>query len=92
MVELSGLRLHALTIPHGVAHGFFFHEPSLHVYSVSEYWDLADELGCRWDDPALGIPWPDDDPVISARDAELGSLAELSVELSAAEQLAGPAR
>jgi len=82
MVELSGERLQSIAIPQGVAHGFYFHEPSLHVYSVSEYWDLADELGCRWDDPGLGLCWPDDDPVISIRDAELGSLRDLREALS----------
>ena len=39
LVELGRERPGALVIPHGVAHGFYFHEPSLHVYAVSEYWD-----------------------------------------------------
>ena len=46
------------SIPPGVAHGFYFHEPSLHVYAVEHEWDPADELGCRWDDPELEIAWP----------------------------------
>ena len=44
LVELGEERPAALVIPHGVAHGFYFHEASLHVYAVSEYWDPADEL------------------------------------------------
>ena len=39
LVELGRERPGALVIPRGVAHGFYFHEPSLHVYAVSEYWD-----------------------------------------------------
>ena len=58
IVELDGERPAALAIPHGVAHGFYFHEPSLHVYAVSAYWDPEDELGCHWADPDLEIPWP----------------------------------
>ena len=58
LVELGREQPGALVIPHGVAHGFYFHEPSLHVYAVSEYWDPADELACNWADPELGIEWP----------------------------------
>jgi dTDP-4-dehydrorhamnose 3,5-epimerase len=67
----------ALLIPIGVAHGFHFPEPSVHVYAVSHDWDPADELGCRWDDPELALEWPNVSPVLSERDAELGSLGEL---------------
>jgi dTDP-4-dehydrorhamnose 3,5-epimerase len=78
MIEMHGDDLTALTIPPGVAHGFYFHEPSLHIYAVSEYWNLADELGCYWADPALGIPWPAISPIISERDAALPPLSALS--------------
>ena len=52
-VELSGDEPASLVIPCGVAHGFYFHEPSLHVYAVTEYWNPDDELGCHWADPEL---------------------------------------
>ena len=76
-VELCADEPAALTIPTGVAHGFYFHEPSLHVYAVTHEFDLADELGCRWDAPGLGVDWPCREPHISPRDAALGSLDEL---------------
>lgn len=85
-VELAAARPTAISIPHGVAHGFYFHEPSTHVYAVSHYWDMADELGCRWDDPALEIPWPQSEAQISPRDEALPSLQELVAELTAAWQ------
>jgi dTDP-4-dehydrorhamnose 3,5-epimerase len=66
-----------VVIPHGVAHGFLFLEDSLHIYAVTHYWDLADELGCRWDDPGLGISWPDKPLDLSERDANAPSLAKL---------------
>jgi dTDP-4-dehydrorhamnose 3,5-epimerase len=70
-----------ITIPHGVAHAFHFTEPSIHVYSVSHYFDLNDELGCRYDDPDIGIEWSHT-ARISDRDAGLGTLADLQVELN----------
>jgi dTDP-4-dehydrorhamnose 3,5-epimerase len=77
LVELTGDQPAALTIPIGVAHGFYFHEPSIHVYAVSHEFDPGDELGCRWDDPALHIPWSSSEPSLSERDRTLGSLSEL---------------
>ena len=85
-VELSEERPTAISIPHGVAHGFYFQEPSTHIYSVSHYWDMADELGCRWDDPGLEIPWPQREAQISPRDAALPSLDVLLGELRSAWQ------
>jgi dTDP-4-dehydrorhamnose 3,5-epimerase len=81
-VVLEAAEPAAIAIPHGVAHGFLFQEPSTHIYGVTHYWDPADELGCRWDDPALGIPWPAGvRPLLSERDATLPSLAALRREL-----------
>lgn len=85
-VELSGDAPAAIEIPHGVAHGFYFHEPSLHVYAVSHYWDPEDELGCHWKDPGLGIPWPQADATVSERDAALPSLPALRARLAARRQ------
>jgi dTDP-4-dehydrorhamnose 3,5-epimerase len=83
-IELTAERPTAISIPHGVAHGFYFHEPSTHIYAVSHYWDMADELGCRWDDPGLGMPWPQQGARISPRDEALPSLEILLGQLRAA--------
>lgn len=83
-IELSTDEAKAVSIPPGVAHGFYFVEASIHVYAVSEYWDISDELGCRWDDPGLGIPWAHEHALISERDAGLQPLSELVEELAAA--------
>lgn len=82
LVEVSGDDPQALTIPHGVAHGFHFHEPSLHVYAVTEYWSDDDELGCRYDDPDLGIPWAPGAALVSARDRDAPPFTTLVDELS----------
>src|SRR5262249_12885831 len=74
LVELATSTSQVAFVPHGVAHGFYFPEPTYHVYGVTHYWDPADELGCRWDDPELAIPWPRIAPTLSPRDAGLPSL------------------
>ncbi|MBM2823527.1 MAG: hypothetical protein HW413_2273 [Thermoleophilia bacterium] len=76
-VEMSGEAPEAIVIPTGVAHGFFFHEPSLHVYAMTSEWSPAGDAGCRWDDPELDIEWPCADPVLSQRDRDLGSVSQL---------------
>ncbi len=84
-VEMDGGAPAGLSIPHGVAHGFLFHAPSLHIYAVSHYWDVTDELGCRWDDPELGIPWPACSPRISPRDDALPAYRDLMRVLGSAQ-------
>lgn len=80
-ITVDGDNLTALTIPPGVAHGFLFLEPSIHVYAVSHYWDVADELACNWADPALGFSWPEPPTLLSERDRDAGSLSDLLDEL-----------
>ena len=81
LVELGRERPGALVIPRGVAHGFYFHEPSLHVYAVSEYWNPSDELSCHWADSELAIPWPTDSARVSERDDQSPPLSELLARL-----------
>ncbi len=78
LVQLDGSHRRAITIPHGVAHGFYFHERSTHLYAVSRYFDPTDELACHWADDELGLDWPfRGEPVLSERDAAAGTLAAL---------------
>jgi dTDP-4-dehydrorhamnose 3,5-epimerase len=87
VVELGAESPGALVIPHGVAHGFYFHEPSLHVYAVTEYWDPSDELSCHWADPDLGIPWPVPTATVSERDATSQSLRDLLAQLEPSQPI-----
>jgi dTDP-4-dehydrorhamnose 3,5-epimerase len=89
LVSLAADEPSGLVIPPGVAHGFYFPEPSFHVYAVSHEWDPDDELGCRWDDPELEIPWPCTDPVLSERDDALGRLSQVRHAWRAAFAAAG---
>lgn len=74
---LSERELRAVTIPPGVAHGFYFAKPAMHIYAVSHYWDMRDELGCRWNDPALRIDWGVADPILSERDRAAGGFDDM---------------
>lgn len=67
-------------IPVGVAHGFYFRIPSIHVYGVDIPFDGTDEFGCRWDDEQIAIEWPCTDPILSERDRVAGSFDEMLEE------------
>jgi len=77
MLELCGEAPAAIVIPHGVAHGFLFLTPSTYAVATTHHYDVADELGCQWLDPDLGLTWPTTSAQLSARDAALPSLREL---------------
>lgn len=79
-VELSEANWRQLFVPKGFAHGFMTLEPDSEVvYKVSAYYAQEAERGLRFDDPALGIPWPlsGDDVIVNDRDRSWPSLAEL---------------
>jgi dTDP-4-dehydrorhamnose 3,5-epimerase len=71
LIEVDAGAPASVLIPPGVAHGFFSPAGSTVLYGVSRYWDPADELGVRFDDPDLSLDWdlPPGGPVISERDA-----------------------
>jgi dTDP-4-dehydrorhamnose 3,5-epimerase len=68
---------HWVEIPAGVAHGFYAVESCDLLYFVTNEFDGTDELGFAWDDPAVGVPWPAADPILSARDRSNPSLRDL---------------
>ena len=73
----------ALSFPRGIVHGWYFHEPSIHVQAVSETYPEYredDNLGCLWSDPDLGIPWPETPRLVSPRAAAFPTLRVLIEE------------
>jgi len=64
-------------IPPGVGHGFYALTPVVMTYLVDQYFDGSDELGVRFDDPSLGIPWPEGERIVSDRDRANPALAEI---------------
>ena len=81
---LEGDRPVSIAIPPGVAHGFYFASATTYIYAMSHYWTPVGELGCRWDDPELGLAWPVSDPVLSPRDAAAPRYFELARALASA--------
>ncbi len=77
--ELSAENRRQLYIPPGFAHGFLVvSDDALVSYKVDAPYRPDAELAVRWDDPAIGIAWPDAGPLaLSDKDATAPSLAEL---------------
>ena len=68
-----------LYVPIGFAHGFcVLSEVADVTYLVSSLYDPETEAGIRWDDPEVGVEWPVDEPLLSARDKEAPTLAEVA--------------
>jgi dTDP-4-dehydrorhamnose 3,5-epimerase len=81
-VELSAATPQQLWVPPGFAHGFVvLSETALCAYKCTDYYSPADEQCVRWDDPALGIPWPVQSPMLSAKDAAARPLGEFAQDL-----------
>ncbi len=69
-------------IPPGFAHGFCVLSAAAHVeYKCTDVYDRAGEIGIAWNDPALAIPWPIADPMLSDRDRHHPTIAQLGERL-----------
>jgi len=81
-VVLSADNFKQCYIPVGFAHGFCVLTEEAEVeYKCSDVYDATDEFGIAWNDPALAIPWPISDPLLSDRDRANPTLAELGDSL-----------
>ena len=71
-----------LWIPEGFAHGFqaLSETAQVHYKTTSEYAREFD-AGLRWNDPEIGVKWPIDPPLLSAKDETLPALAEMKRDL-----------
>jgi dTDP-4-dehydrorhamnose 3,5-epimerase len=68
-VELDAATPAAVFIPAGVAHGYQALTNLTLMYLVDAYYDGSDEHGLMWNDPELGIDWPEPHgAVLSERD------------------------
>jgi len=77
-VTLSDTNGRQLWIPPGYAHGFaVVSELADFEYKCTDYYHPEDEIGLAWNDPEVGIAWPIANPVVSAKDAALPSLARI---------------
>lgn len=75
---LSGENKLQLYIPEGFAHGFcVLSETALFAYKCTDVYTPASELSIIWNDPAIGIEWPVDGPLLSPRDAAAPRLGDI---------------
>jgi len=67
-----------LWIPEGFAHGFWvLSDNAEFLYKTTEYWAPEFERSLAWNDPVLGIQWPQQgDPSLSAKDQQGKLLSE----------------
>jgi dTDP-4-dehydrorhamnose 3,5-epimerase len=81
-VTLSAEDFRQVFVPRGFAHGFCVISTVAQVeYKCTDVYDPADEIGIAWNDPTLGITWPVRQPLLSARDGALPTLAEMTDRL-----------
>jgi dTDP-4-dehydrorhamnose 3,5-epimerase len=67
-----------LYVPTGCAHGFqTLSDASEIYYEISTAYVPQSSRGVRFDDPALAVRWPIDDPILSDRDRQLPLLRDL---------------
>jgi len=77
-VVLSDVNQRQFWVPPGYGHGFVvLSEIADFEYKCTDYYDPSDEIGLIWNDPEVGIDWPIKDPLLSAKDQKLPTLAEL---------------
>lgn len=81
-VELSADNKKQLFIPKGFAHGFCtLSETVLFSYKCSDYYMPENETAIAWNDPEIGIKWPQGDPVLSQKDSAGISLSQYKASL-----------
>lgn len=83
-VELSAENKKQLWVPPDFAHGFVVMSESAQVlYKATEYYAPEHERSIRWNDPDIGIDWPDNSisPLLSEKDKNASLLAEAEVPL-----------
>jgi len=69
-VELSADNQRMFWVPPGCAHGFVVTgEHAVFLYKTTDYYAPQHERTIAWNDPALGIKWPVDAPIVNAKDA-----------------------
>lgn len=68
-LELDAASARAVFVPEGCAHGFLTLEPETDVlYQMGRDHVAGQARGARFDDPALGVTWPEAPEVVSAAD------------------------
>ena len=81
-VELSAENQKQLWVPAGFAHGFLvLSDAADFLYKTTGYYSPAHERCIAWNDPAIGVVWPEIDaaPALSGKDLLGAMLAQAEV-------------
>ena len=81
-VELSEENGKQMWVPEGFAHGFLvLSESADFLYKTTDYYAPAHERSIRWNDPAIGIAWPDVGTTLtlSAKDTDAAPLTTAEI-------------
>ena len=77
-IVLSAENKKQLYVPAGYAHGFcVLSDVTEMAYKCTALYVPADDAGLRWNDPAIGIEWPIQAPILSAKDSDAPMLQEI---------------
>ena len=81
-VVLSGENHRQFMIPRGFAHGFVvMSDFAEFAYKCDELYHPEDEGGLLWNDPAIGVDWPDvGEIILSEKDQKNPTLLESQIE------------
>jgi dTDP-4-dehydrorhamnose 3,5-epimerase len=75
-VELSGRNHKVIWVPPGFAHGTLaLEDDSIVLYECTSEHGPGREGGILWNDPALGIDWPEISTIVSEKDQQAPTLA-----------------
>ena len=74
---LTGENKKMVYIPSGFAHGFYTIEDAIFSYKCTQLYNKASENGILWNDPTLNINWRIANPIVSLKDLELPTFAEI---------------
>jgi dTDP-4-dehydrorhamnose 3,5-epimerase len=66
--RLSEANRRMIWIPPGFAHGLLALSDVDVLYKMTELWIPEHDRTIAWDDPAIGIQWPVDRPILSGKD------------------------
>lgn len=77
-VALSEDNKRQLYVPPGFAHGFcVLSEIADVIYKCTDFYVPGDEYGVRWDDPTIGIDWPQTEYLLSEKDRDYPRLPDM---------------
>ena len=82
-VILSAENKQMLFIPQGFLHGFVTRTDNVEVlYKVDAYYNAENDRSIRFDDPAIGVRWDIDDPILSQKDQTAPLLKDSDVHFT----------